>query len=86
MLFEYKIFPFDMFLVLYVSIIVFFEPNLALFPVLGSTTFNVISSGILNGLASDFLPSFLINSSKIGYAALEPVSNLPNDFGLSIPT
>ena len=75
LLFEYKIFPSKIFLLLYDSIMVFFELNLALLPVIGSTTINVISFGTLNGLASDFFTVFLTNSSKIGSAALEPVSN-----------
>ena len=40
----------------------------------------------LNGLASDFLTTFLINSLKIGKAVFEPVSYFPNETGLSDPT
>ena len=58
----------------------------ALSPVIGSTTIIVIPFGTLNGLASDFLTAFMINFSKIGRAVLDPVSNLPNGAGSSMPT
>ena len=66
--------------------IVFFDENLAFWPVLGSTTIIIVSSAALNGLASDFFTACLIKSLKIGSAVYEPVSYFPRGEGLSEPT
>jgi len=76
----------DVLFFLNTSTIVFFDAKLDFFPLEGSTTIIIILSATLKGLASDFLTAFYINFLKIGNAAFDPVSNLPNGLGLSIPT
>ena len=86
MLFEYNITPSTTFLLLYASSIVSLDENFAFCPVTESTTIIVIPSATLKGLASDFLMAFSIKFLKIGNAVFDPVSNLPNGYGLSIET
>ena len=50
--------------------------------IFGNSHFSIYLPTII----ASFLMLFFTNSSKIGRAALDPVSNFPNGSGLSIPT